>query len=245
MTGKRRRNARLLLRGHTGGQRLGVVAGGNGDVAIRRDPHRKFSVHQVEAFGAKPSHQQRGARQPHLGFRRARHDRMVAIPDDDVADAHGDADSPCPLDLRAPDLDGIAVADIVLDRRCQPWRGHVQVDRAGAQTPPQPAEAAGEDHHQDRDHDGQTPHPAFPGKPSAQTADVVAEPMKPGIGARQQPARAMPRRLVMVVIPADIMPLRRLAVSARTGFLGRRIPCHCLSVLALRLIAAKAPLAGT
>jgi hypothetical protein len=52
----------------------------------------------------------------------------------------------------------------------------------------------------------------------------------------------MARRLVMVLIPIGIIPLRGLHVSARIGSLGRRIPSHCLSVLALvvRLIAAKA-----
>jgi hypothetical protein len=52
----------------------------------------------------------------------------------------------------------------------------------------------------------------------------------------------MARRLVMVLIPIGIFPLRGLGVSARFRSLGRRIPCHCLSVLALvvRLIAAKA-----
>jgi hypothetical protein len=52
----------------------------------------------------------------------------------------------------------------------------------------------------------------------------------------------MARRLVMVLIPIGIIPLRGLDVSTRIRSLGRRIPCHCLSVLALmvRLIAATA-----
>jgi hypothetical protein len=52
----------------------------------------------------------------------------------------------------------------------------------------------------------------------------------------------MAGRLVMVLIPIGIFPLRGLHVSTRTRSLGRRISCHCLSVLALtmRLIAAKA-----
>jgi hypothetical protein len=51
----------------------------------------------------------------------------------------------------------------------------------------------------------------------------------------------------MVLIPAGIIPLRGLDVSTRTRPLGRRIPCHCLSVLGLivRLIAAKALLVAT
>ena len=84
----------------------------------------------------------------HLGLRRARDDRTVAIADDDVADAHRDADAAGALDLGAADLDGIAVADIFLDRRGKPGRRHVEIDRPGAEPPPQRAEAADEDHHQ-------------------------------------------------------------------------------------------------
>jgi hypothetical protein len=50
----------------------------------------------------------------------------------------------------------------------------------------------------------------------------------------------MARRLIMVLIPTGIIPLREVdIVSARTGPFGRRISCHCLSVLApiVRLIA--------
>jgi membrane protein YdbS with pleckstrin-like domain len=50
----------------------------------------------------------------------------------------------------------------------------------------------------------------------------------------------MAGHLVMVVIRTGIMPLRVLDVSTRTGPLGRRFSCHCLSVptLIVRLIAA-------
>jgi hypothetical protein len=52
----------------------------------------------------------------------------------------------------------------------------------------------------------------------------------------------MTRHLVMVLIPTGIVRLRALDVCTRFRSLGRRIPCHCLSVRALlvRLIAAKA-----
>src|ERR1700737_747082 len=44
----------------------------------------------------------------------------------------------------------------------------------------------------------------------------------------------------MVLIPAGlVIPLRDLGLGARTGPLGRSIPCHCLSVPALRWIAVK------
>jgi hypothetical protein len=66
--------------------------------------------------------------------------------------------------------------------------------------------------------------------------------MKTGVRSGQQPARAIARRLVMVLIPIGIIPMRGLDVIARIRSLGRRVLCHCLSVLALivRLIAAKA-----
>ena len=123
---------------------------------------------------------------------------------------------PGPLDLRAADLDGIAVADIFLDRRREPGRGHLEIDRTGAEPPPQPAEAAGEDHHQGRDHDGKALYPAFAREPSPQRCEAIAEPMKTGVRPRQQPARAMTGRLVMVLIPIGIIPLRGLDVSTRT-----------------------------
>ncbi len=167
---------------------------------------------------------------------------MIAVADDDIADAHGDADPAGSLDLGAADFDSIAVTDILLDRRRQPWRGHLEVDWTSAKPPPQPPEAAGENHHQGRDHDGKALYPPFSRDPSAQRADAIAEPMKTGVRLGQQPARAMARRFVMVLIPIGIIPLRGLGVGTRTSPLGRRIPCHCLSVLALlvRLIAATA-----
>jgi hypothetical protein len=52
----------------------------------------------------------------------------------------------------------------------------------------------------------------------------------------------MARGIVMVLIPTGIIPLREPDVSTWIRSLGRRVPCHCLSVRALvvRLIAAKA-----
>ena len=144
----------MPLRGDAGGERSFGVTGRDGNVAIRRNAHREFGIDQIEALGTKLPHQQRGAGKFHLGFRRGRDDDVVAIPDDDIADPHGDADSAGTLDLGAAHLDGIAVTDILLDRSRQPWRGHLEIDRTGAEPPPQPAEAACEDHHQRRDHDG-------------------------------------------------------------------------------------------
>ena len=61
---------------------------------------------------------------------------MIAIADDDVANANGDADSTGALDLGATDLDGIAVADIFLDCRREPRRSHLKIDRTGPEPPP-------------------------------------------------------------------------------------------------------------
>ena len=78
---------------------------------------------------------------------------MVAIPDHDVADAHRDTDLAGAFDLRAADLDRIAVPDIFLDRGRKPRRRHVEIDGSGAEAPPKPAETNGKDHHQNADHD--------------------------------------------------------------------------------------------
>jgi hypothetical protein len=50
--------------------------------------------------------------------------------------------------------------------------------------------------------------------------------------------------LMMVLMPIGVIQRRGLDISTRVRPLGRRIPCHCLSVQALivRLIAAKAAL---
>src|SRR5580704_4134297 len=110
---------------------------------------------------------------------------MVAIPHDDIADTHGDTDPAGPLDLRAADLDGIVVADIFLDRLGEPWRYHLEVDRTGAQPPPQPAEASREDQQQDADDDGQPFYPAFTADPPAKRLKTIAEAVKAGVRSRQ------------------------------------------------------------
>src|SRR6267378_3277847 len=135
---------------------------------------------------------------------------MIAIPDNDIADTDGDADPPGSFDLRAADLDSVAVTDIFLDRRGQPRRSHLKIDRTRAKPPPQPAKAYREDHHQDRDHNRQAFYPTFCCKPSAQSPSIIAEPVKPGTWIGQQPARAIARRLVPL---GDVF----LAIASRCG----------------------------
>src|SRR5215208_6150387 len=133
---------------------------------------------------------------------------MVAVPDDDIANAHGDADPAGALNLGTTHLDGVAVTDVFLDCRRQPGRGQFKIDRTGAETPPQPAEAPGEYHDQSRDHDGETLYPAFTGEPSSESREVIAEPMKTGVRPGQQSAGAITGRVVIFLIPIGIIPLR-------------------------------------
>jgi hypothetical protein len=107
------------------------------------------------------------------------------------------------------------VTYIFLDRRGQPGRGHLEVDRTGAEPPPQSAKAPREDHQQSCNDDSKTPYPAFTGKPVADRAEAIAEPIKAGVRPRQQPARATACRLVVFLIPIGIIPLRELDVSTR------------------------------
>ena len=233
-------NARISLRGDAGRQRFGRVAGGHRYLAVRRNPHGEFGIDQIEALGAQPPHQERGAGHFHLGLRCGGNDGAVAVADHDVTDTHRNPDSSRPLDLRAADFDRIAVADIVLDGGRKPRRRHVEIDRPGAEPPPQPAETAHEDHRQHGDHDGHALDPAFAGQPPLQRCKPVAEPVKSGTGTGQQPARAGARRLVVLLVPAGrIIPMRDLSLGTRIRPLGRSIPSHCLSVLAVRLIAVK------
>ena len=47
---------------------------------------------------------------------------MIAVANDNVTNTNGDADAARTLDLRAANLNGVAVPDVVLDRRSQPGR---------------------------------------------------------------------------------------------------------------------------
>ena len=82
--------------------------------------------------------------------------------------------------------------------------------------------------------------PASADQPPLQRCELVAEPIKSGTGTGQQPTRAGARRLVVLLVPAGrIIPMRDLSLGTRIRPLGRSIPSHCLSVLAVRLIAVK------
>ncbi len=187
---------------------------------------------------------------------------MVAVAHDDVADPHGDADTAGTLDLGAANLDGVAVADIFLDRRSEPGRGDVEIDRPCTKPPPQPTEANREDDGECCGRNREPLHPALTDHPAPQRADPVADAVDARARARQQFARTVACCLV-VLVPRALVPtmlLTRMGMrmrlqrrpltgllarsGRRSGFgssslgcfsrsLGRRIPCHCLSVLAL------------
>ncbi len=163
-----RREARFLLGGDAGRQRLGGVAGGHGDGAVGRNADRQLGVHEIEALGAQVPHQETRPRQLHFGLRCGGDDGVIVVADDDVADAHGDADPPGPLDLSAADLHSVAVADIVLDGGSEPRRRDVEVDGTGTEPPPQRAETADENDGEGSGHDGQPLQPATGGQPAAQ-----------------------------------------------------------------------------
>src|SRR4029077_11846539 len=180
------------------------------------------------------------------GLRGARHDRMVAVAHDDVADTHGDANSPRTLDLSAAHLDAVAVTDVFLDRRGKPRCGHVEVDGTRTEAPPQAAEAAGENQEQCPQDDRKPSDPAFADEPAPERPGAINEDVEAGVGGRQQPLRAT-ARLVVLVIPVGVIPLRLPGVSAWFRTLWRRAAYHCVSVLALiaRLVAAKSPSVDT
>ena len=140
LTRECRGNTGVSLGSNAGRERLCGVARRHRDLSVRRDADRKLSVDEIDAFGAKAPHQQRGAGKFDFSFRRAGDDGAFAIPDDDVADAHRDANPAGAFNLRAADLNRIAVADIFLDRGRKPGRRHIEVDRPGAEPPPQPDE---------------------------------------------------------------------------------------------------------
>ena len=102
---------------------------------------------------------------------------MIAIANDNVPDAHGHADAAGALDLGTADLDRIAVADIVLDRICQPRRGDVEIDRPGAEPPPQHGEADRCDDEQATKHGCDALEPAATTMMSPARAEAIAETM--------------------------------------------------------------------
>ena len=101
----------------------------------------------------------------HFGLGRGRNDLLVAIADDDVEHANGDARPARALDLRAADLDGVVAADVVLDRGGQPRRRHVEADRPLAEPPPQQAECAARQRGQDQRQRDQPAGPAMAREP--------------------------------------------------------------------------------
>ena len=73
---------------------------------------------------------------------------MIAVANDDIAQPHGNPDSARALDLGATDLDGVVVAQILLDRGGEPWRHDIEIDRPGAK--PQPKTAKPDTEHYGR-----------------------------------------------------------------------------------------------
>ena len=117
---------------------------------------------------------------PDFGFRRARHDGAVGVAHDDVAQAQGGAAVLVALDLGAADRDGVLAAEILLDRRLQPRRRHIEFDRAARQTPPQ----AGDGDRDEREGERRAPeHP--PHQWPAHKPDQRA--LQPSIGGGHSP----------------------------------------------------------
>src|ERR1700728_2128057 len=98
---------------------------------------------------------------------------MVAISHDDIADTHGDADPARSLDLRAADLNRVAVADIFFDGGGKPRRRHVEIDRACAEPPPQAAEAAAKNHQQQSEDNCEPPEPAPAKERAPQRSETI------------------------------------------------------------------------
>ena len=113
-----------------------VAAGKDRDLAVRFDPHRHFGADQAQSFGADAPSKQAPAGDPDFRLRRARHDGAFRVAHDDVANAQRDAAGGVALELGAADLDLVAVAEILLDRRSQPRGCDVELDWSAGQAPP-------------------------------------------------------------------------------------------------------------
>ncbi len=127
-------------RGRAGGgsdERALVGAREDRDLAVRLDAHRHLGAHQAQSFGADAAGEQSGAGDADLGLGSTGDDRALGVAHHDVANAQGGAAAGVALELRAADLDFVAVAEILLDRRGQPGRGDIELDRAAGEPPPQ------------------------------------------------------------------------------------------------------------
>ena len=114
-----------------------VAAGKDRDLAVGLDSHRHFRADQAQTFGANAAGQQARAGDADFRLRRARHDGAFGVPHHDVANAQRRASVRVPLDLRAADLDVMARAEIFLDRRGEPRRRDVELDRTAGEPPPE------------------------------------------------------------------------------------------------------------
>ncbi len=105
--------------------------------------------------------QQAGAGNADFRFRRARDHGAVGIAHHDVAQAQRRAAVLVALDLGAADDDRLLAAEILLDRRLQPWRRDVEFDRAAGQAATTGRQCRATTTAQDRDRaPEQPPHPA-------------------------------------------------------------------------------------
>ena len=154
---------------------------------------------------------------------------MQGITDNDITDTNRDTNSAGALDLRAADFHGVVVTNVFLDRSDKPRRHHVEIDRTGAEAPPERTKASGKYSHQDDDGDYEPPDPAFAGQPVFELPEPVTEPVESRIRPRQQPTHATACDLVVIFIPVGIFP-RDLVAAARIRDWDRRFPYHCLSV---------------
>ena len=132
--GSRQRRSSIGRRGDEGTL---VAAGEDRDLAVGLDPHRHFRADQAQAFGANAAGQQARAGDADFRLRRARHHGAFGVPHHDVANAQRRASVRVPLDLRAADLDVMARAEIFLDRRGEPRRRDIELDRTAGEPPPE------------------------------------------------------------------------------------------------------------
>src|SRR5579862_4338768 len=84
--------------------------------------------------------QQAQRRNVDLGLRSARNDGAVLVAYNDVANAHRCATVAGTLDLRSANFDTLVAAKILLNRRNEPGRENVKLNRPASQPPPQPEE---------------------------------------------------------------------------------------------------------
>ena len=192
---------------------------------------------RLRLCGAHLAGQQAGAGNAHFGFRRGRDHGAVGVAHDDVAQAQGGAAVLVALDLGTADRDGLIAAEILLDRRLQPWRRDVEFDRPARETPPQ----AGNRDRDDREGERRAPEDPPHERPAQKAGPRRGAVRSTAGGQNRAPhdERSMMRSMARARRVVGWMPM--IVVARCHALWGAPRPAHCAYIAAGREFVQRGP----